>query len=65
MKINLHQKINYEKLLFQFNQFKLSVDSEKLLSVGLSIVNTLAKPADLVRLDVLNESGQENDEEMV
>jgi len=59
------KKINYEKLLFQFNQFKLSVDSEKLLSVGLSIVNTLAKPADLVRLDVLNESGQENDEEMV
>ena len=37
------------------DQFKESVDSKKLLAIGVSIINNLAKPTDMSELNVIGE----------
>ena len=59
------EQLKYEKLLSEFNQFKESVNSSKLLSIGLCIVNGLAKPSDLANLNVLNDDQVDLDSDKV
>ena len=47
------EKDKNEKLESSFNQLKQSVDNKKLLAIGISILNSLAKPTDLADLNVI------------
>ncbi len=54
-----------EKQHSTINQFKESSDCQKLLAIGLSLVNILAKPTDLAELNVVTENINENESEQV
>ena len=61
-----NEKEKNQKLQSSFNQFKESVDIKKLLAIGMSLINNLAKPTDMSELNILKEpSGSEDLSEKV
>jgi hypothetical protein len=60
------EKAKNEKLESSIKQFSENADYQKLLAIGLNIVNTLAKPTDLINLNVIeDQNSEEDDSEMV
>ena len=47
-----NEKEKNQKLQSSFNQFKESVDIKKLLAIGMSLINNLAKPTDMSELNI-------------
>ena len=64
----LHSEKEKNRILtLQLDQFKESVDNKKLLAIGISIINNLAKPTDMSELNVIVEEPNvsEDSSEMV
>ena len=64
----LHSEKEKNRILtLQLDQFKESVDNKKLLAIGISIINNLAKPTDMSELNVIVEKPNvsEDSSEMV